>query len=215
MPILSSESFGVQRQLSNSLSLKVDYVGSGSHRTNIGGYYNTSLTPGPGDPQTRAPYPYASPTLYDHGVGASTYNALQVSLDQRLSAGFSYQVAYTWSESYTADDGWFNSEGLTVQDAYHPSASRGYAGTNVPQALAINSIYEIPSGPGQADFLPATNLPTTSWATGRLTISSLHAVDRTRPWSTAQTLRTLATQTPMNARIWWVSLSPGLPKSKE
>ena len=141
--------FGVQQQLSNSLSLKVDYVGSGSHRTNIGGYYNTALTPGPGDPQTRAPYPYGIATLYDHGIGSSSYNALQVSLDKRYTSGLSFQVAYTWSQSYTADDGWFNSEGLTVQDAYNPSASRGYAGTNVPQALAINTIYDIPVGPGR------------------------------------------------------------------
>jgi outer membrane receptor protein involved in Fe transport len=141
--------FGVQRQVSNSLSLKVDYVGSGSHRTNIGGYYNTALTPGPGDPQTRAPYPYGIATLYDHGIGSSTYNALQVSLDKRYTSGLSFQVAYTWSQSYTADDGWFNSEGLTVQNAYDPGASRGYAGTNVPQALAINTIYDIPVGPGR------------------------------------------------------------------
>ena len=139
----------MQRQINNSLSVKVDYVGSGSHRTNIGGYYNTALTPGPGDPQTRAPYPYATHTLYDHGIGSSTYNALQVSLDKRYTRGLSFQVAYTWSESFTADDGWFNSEGLTVQDAYHPGASTGYAGTNVPQVLAINTLYDIPVGPGR------------------------------------------------------------------
>jgi outer membrane receptor protein involved in Fe transport len=141
--------FGVQQQLSNSLSLRMDYVGSGSHRTNIGGYYNTALTPGPGDPQTRAPYPYGIATLYDHGIGSSAYNALQVSLDKRFTSGLSFQVAYTWSASFTADDGWFNSEGLTVQDAYNPKASRGYAGTNVPQAIAINTLYDIPIGPGR------------------------------------------------------------------
>ncbi len=141
--------FGVQQQLSNSLSLRMDYVGSGSHRTNIGGYYNTALTPGPGDPQTRAPYPYAIPTLYDHGIGSSSYNALQVSLDKRFTQGLSFQVAYTWSESFTADDGWFNSEGITVQDAYNPKASRGYAGTNVPHVIAVNTIYDIPVGKGR------------------------------------------------------------------
>jgi Carboxypeptidase regulatory-like domain len=141
--------FGVQQQLSNSLSLRMDYVGSGSHRTNIGGYYNTALTPGPGDPQTRAPYPYAIPTLYDHGIGTSSYNALQVSLDKRFTQGLSFQVAYTWSESFTADDGWFNSEGITVQDAYNPKASRGYAGTNVPHVIAVNTIYDVPVGKGR------------------------------------------------------------------
>ena len=49
-------------------ALKVDYVGSGSHRTNIGGYYNTALTPGPGDPNQGALSIWHS-TLYDHGVG--------------------------------------------------------------------------------------------------------------------------------------------------
>jgi len=31
--------------------------GSGSRRLNVGGYFNTALTPGPGDPQARAPIP--------------------------------------------------------------------------------------------------------------------------------------------------------------
>ena len=87
--------------------------------------------------------------LFDHGVGASTYNALQVSLQKRLTAGFDYLVSYTWSQSYTADDGWFSSEGLPVQDPYHPAASRGYAGTNIPQFLSISTDYHLPIGRGQ------------------------------------------------------------------
>ena len=47
--------FGVQRELPQGFLLSVNYVGSGSRRTDIGGRYGTSLYPGPGRWQDRAP----------------------------------------------------------------------------------------------------------------------------------------------------------------
>jgi Carboxypeptidase regulatory-like domain len=141
--------FGVQRQLGNSLSLKVDYVGSETHRANVGGLYGTALTPGPGDQSLREPYPYAPPTFYDRSVGSGAYNALQVSLDRRYADGFSYQVAYTWEKSLTVTDGWFGIEGTDPQNPYDPQASRGYSATNIPHLLSVNGIYEIPVGRGK------------------------------------------------------------------
>jgi hypothetical protein len=148
-PYSEQFNFGVQQQLSNSLALRIDYVGSSSHRTNVGGQYNTALTPGPGDTQPRALYPYSVPTFYDRSVGTGNYNALQVQLDKRYSSGFSYQVAYTWSKAESEDDGWFGIEGQDVQDPYNPGASRGLSGTNVPQVLSANALYAIPVGPGK------------------------------------------------------------------
>jgi len=148
-PYSEQWNFGVQEQLSGSLALRVDYVGSGSHRTNVGGEYNTALTPGPGDIQPRALYPYSVPTFYDRSIGTASYHALQVQLDKRYTGGFSYQVAYTFSKSITMDDGWFGVEGQVVQNPYDPKASRGLSGTNVPHVLSINSLYEIPVGHGK------------------------------------------------------------------
>jgi len=148
-PYSEQWNFGVQRQLSGSLALRVDYVGSGSHRTNVGGEYNTALTPGPGDTQPRALYPYSAPTYYDRSVGTGNYNALQVQLDKRYSNGFSYQVAYTWSKAEAEDDGWFGVEGQVVQNPYDPGASRGLSGTNIPNVFSANGLYEIPLGPGK------------------------------------------------------------------
>jgi hypothetical protein len=145
-PYSEQWNFGAQRQLPGSLALRVDYVGSGSHRTNVGGLYNTALTPGPGDTQPRALYPYSIPTFYDRSIGTASYNALQVQLDKRYANGFSYQVAYTWSKAFAEDDGWFGVEGLTVQDPYHPKVSRGLSGTNLPSVLSINGLYDIPVG---------------------------------------------------------------------
>jgi len=90
---------GIEHQFTNSTALTVNYVGSGSRRLDIGGYYNTALTPGPGTPQSRAPYPYIAPTDYDRSIGKANYNALQVMWNRRFSGGLAYQVSYTWSKS--------------------------------------------------------------------------------------------------------------------
>ena len=55
--------FGIQHQFTETQVVSANYVGSGSRRTNVGGYYNTALTPGPGDPQARALYPNISSDL--------------------------------------------------------------------------------------------------------------------------------------------------------
>jgi Carboxypeptidase regulatory-like domain len=149
-PYSEQYNFGVQQQLSPSMALRMDYVGSTSHRTNVGGQYNTALTPGPGDTQPRALYPYSVPTFYDRSIGTGNYNALQVQLDKRYSNGFTYQIAYTWSKSETEDDGWFGVEGTVVQNPYDPKASRGLSGTNVPHVFTANGLYEIPIGKGKS-----------------------------------------------------------------
>jgi len=148
-PYSEQWNFGFQRQVGAQLVLRADYVGSGSHRTNVGGLYNTALTPGPGDTQPRALYPYSIPMFYDRSIGTSSYNALQLQFDKRYSNGYAYQVAYTWSKSFSLDDGWFGVEGLTVQDPYNPKASRGLSGTNMPNVLSVNGLYDVPIGPGK------------------------------------------------------------------
>ncbi len=149
-PYSEQYNFGVQQQLSPSMALRMDYVGSTSHRTNVGGQYNTALTPGPGDTQPRALYPYSVPTFYDRSIGTGSYNALQVQLDKRYTNGLTFQIAYTWSKSETEDDGWFGVEGTVVQNPYDPKASRGLSGTNVPHVFTANGLYEIPIGKGKS-----------------------------------------------------------------
>lgn len=143
---------GVQRQLTPSTAVTVNYVGSSSHRVVVGGYYNTALTPGPGDPQARALYPYIGPTFYDRSTGTSSYNAGQLQLDRRYSNGLSYSVGYTYSRSINeGGDGWFGAEGGAPTDPYHPGAfgSRSASGTDLTHVLTENTIFQIPVGKGQ------------------------------------------------------------------
>lgn len=143
---------GIESQIKRSATLTINYVGSISKRLDLGGYYNTALTPGPGNPQARALFPYIKPTTYDRSIGSANYNALQVSLNQRSFKGLTYQVSYTWSKSMdVGGDGWFGVEGGVPQDPYHPSANGGYAlaGTDLTNVLSVSTLYAIPVGRGK------------------------------------------------------------------
>ena len=151
-PYSEQWNLGIERQLGRSLTATLNYVGSVSKRLDVGGYYNTALSPGPGNPQSRALFPYIVPTKYDRSVGSSNYNALQFSLNQRYSNGLTYQVAYTWSKSMdVGGDGWFGVEGTVPQDPYDPSAYGGYsiAGTDLTNVLTVNAIYQLQVGKGK------------------------------------------------------------------
>jgi hypothetical protein len=143
--------FGMATQINNSSTVSVDYVGSGSRRLDIGGYYNTALTPGPGDPQARALYPYIAPTFYDRSVGRGNYNALQFLFDKRYSNGLAYQVSYTWSRTIDiGSDGWYGVEGFSVQDPYKYNNDRSVAGYDLTHVMSVNIVYELPFGKGKA-----------------------------------------------------------------
>jgi hypothetical protein len=142
--------FGIQRQLNNSTTVTASYVGSSTRRANIGGMYNTALTPSPApNPQSRALFPYMIASFYDRSNGFADYNAFQFQLDKRFANGLAYQVAYTFSKALTENDGWFGAEGKNVADPYNPRASLSPAGYNLPHILTANVVYALPFGPGK------------------------------------------------------------------
>jgi len=142
--------FGVEHQLNTSTTLSLNYVGSGSRRLDVGGYYNVALTPGPGDPRQRSLYPYIAPTFYDRSIGKADYDAFQFQLNKRFSKGLAYQVAYTWSKSidYCAS-GWYGVEGQSCTDPYNVNGSRGPSGFDLTHVLSVNTLYELPIGTGK------------------------------------------------------------------
>jgi len=143
--------FGVQHQFTEAQVMTVNYVGSGSRRLNVGGYYNVALTPGPGDPAARALYPNIGPTFYDRSIGKGSYNSLQFQYDRRFSRGWAYQVSYTYAKSIDiGSSGWYGVEGQSVTDPYHVDRDRGPSGFDLTHQFTINMLYEIPLGPGKA-----------------------------------------------------------------
>jgi hypothetical protein len=142
--------FGIQHQLNSTTAITGSYVGSMTHRANIGGMYNTALQPSPlPNPQSRSLYPYMISTFYDRSVGFADYHAFQLSVNKRYSNGLAYQVAYTYSKALDENDGWFGAEGKNVADPYNPRASLSPAGFDIPHLLTLNANYELPVGRGK------------------------------------------------------------------
>jgi len=161
-PYSEQYNFGLEKQLWFGSILSANYVGSASHRLDIGGYYNTGTPCGSPCAYTSfnarvaagvggQPFPYAVPQKsWDHGAGNGTYNALQASLQRPYRHGLSYMISYTWSKTLVeGDDGFFGVEGGVPQDPYNPRSSRGPAGFNIPQMFVANYVYDLPIGTGK------------------------------------------------------------------
>jgi len=150
-PYSEQWSFGAQQLLSSSTTVTVNYVGSSTHRLDVGGIYGGALTPGTGPIAPRQLFPNITPTFYDRSTGRGNYNALQASLERRFANGLSYSVSYTWSKSIdVGGDGYFGVEGGVPQNAYDPGQyDRSVSGLDLKHILAVNTLYQVPVGKGK------------------------------------------------------------------
>jgi len=139
---------GFQREIATNITATINYVGSHNGRLPDVITANAAPTPGPGDPQLRAPYPYILPQPYTQNIGSSSYNALQMSSQVRSRAGLSGTIAYTWSKALdTGCDGYFSL--CDVQDPYNVSRDRGPATFNATNIFSASFVYQLPFGTGK------------------------------------------------------------------
>ncbi len=155
LPRVMSFSFGIQREVGFGTVVDAAYAGStGRHLL-----YARNINPIPmfarfdpanTDPTTGSPLPdnFLRPylgfgTINVRGFGAtSSYNALQVSVNRRMSKGVQYGVAYTFSKALGVGAGDFD----TVS-AYFPMRSRDYGrlSYDIPHTLVINYSWDLPN----------------------------------------------------------------------
>jgi hypothetical protein len=141
---------GAQRQLDKATVVSASYVGSLNRRLSVGGNYNISTVPGPGDPRLRSPYPYIQPTFYSRSIGSGNYNSLQLQLTRSIYKGLAATVAYTWSKSIDEGcSGFFGTEGCGVQQIYNIRADRSVSAFDVPQNIVATYNYQLPVGRGK------------------------------------------------------------------
>ena len=89
----------------------------------------------------------------------SNYNALEIELRKRFSAGLQFQFDYTWSKAMgDAVDAQGNNQSDLVNrlTLRHPELDYRRSGQDQTQRIAANGIYELPFGPGKP-FLSDTN----------------------------------------------------------
>ena len=143
--------FGVQREIGNGLLATMNYVGSGSHRTDMGGRYGMATTPGPGDYHLRMPFPYMTvPVSWDRSWGNSNYHGLQTSLERRFAQGLAFTAQYTWSKAIDpGSSGFFGVEGNSIQNPYNSRPDRSVASFDVTHNAVLSWVYDLPVGKGK------------------------------------------------------------------
>jgi hypothetical protein len=142
MPYMQNWNLGVEHQLTQSLLLELNY--QGAKGTHLSSFLSTNdPPPGPGDPNTRRPYPQAGALSELKMIGTSKYNGLTAKVEQRFWKGLTYIASYAWQKSID-----LNSQfgGTSPQDNQNIRASMGPS--DFDQAHVFNTGYSwmIPSG---------------------------------------------------------------------
>lgn len=139
----------VQRQLAQSISLQVAYVGSSSHKL-IGRSLINQARPDPASAaatpiQSRRPFTGAGDISITDSIDNANYHALQVTGEKRLGAGWNFLAAYTWSKALGIGEG--NADQSAIGNQY---VSRhvyyGPTAFSQPQRFTLSSNYELPFG---------------------------------------------------------------------
>jgi hypothetical protein len=183
--------FGLQQQLAQHWLVEVSYAGNRGLKLLSGSYNYNQLDPKylalglqlqnqvanpltgqvPGTlgnatvskQQTLLPYPqYTTITVLQPRGGASTYHALEVRVERRLTSGLTMLASYT--NAKLIDDSQANNlDFLGVQTAitsyqngkFNRRVERAIDPTDVAQRLVVSYVYELPVGRGHA--IPVEN----------------------------------------------------------
>jgi len=101
--------------------------------------------------QTLRPFPcYTTVSLYRNNVGNTNYNALQAKIEQRLSRGFSYLIAYTHSKLIDEASSVFDATVQTgpianfpVADSFNRKLERDLSTGDIPNVFVASITYDL------------------------------------------------------------------------
>ncbi|HEY6118389.1 MAG TPA: hypothetical protein VIV66_00445, partial [Pyrinomonadaceae bacterium] len=144
---LQSWNFNIQRELMRNLLLMGGYIGSkGTHliiRRNLNQPINGVR-----------PYPALSPSspilpgaplgniTQVESAGNSSYNALWLAVNQRLTRGLQFNASYTWSKSLDYNS--FSTGGIVGQNSYNLRGDRGLSDFDARHRFVISALYDLP-----------------------------------------------------------------------
>jgi Carboxypeptidase regulatory-like domain/TonB dependent receptor len=157
-PYVSTWSLGIQRAVTNDLSLEVNYVGN--HGTKFLGFADINQPPlgagfGPSCAivgvgaceQSARPFnskfPYLAQIDRLSNIDKSNYNGLHVTLTQRPAHGLSFLVGYTYAHALDNASANFGSNFLPL-DSSHPAGMYGNSDFDIRHRFTITTTYAIP-----------------------------------------------------------------------
>ena len=88
--------------------------------------------------------------------GVYTYNALQVQMQKRISAGFTVLANYTWSKTltnadseYPSQSNWNGNGNSGALNTYNLKVEKGLSQYDIPQRVILSYTYQLPFGKGK------------------------------------------------------------------
>ena len=150
-PNVQQYNFTLERQLTKAIVARAAYVGAKGNHLNINLDENVAV-PGAGAVPARRPYPGFGQISSWEPRGPSSYNALQVSVEKRLSYGLSFLGAYTYGKSLDNGAGGNSSTGesrINIQNPQNVSADYGPSNFDIRQRFTLSTVFRLPFGHGR------------------------------------------------------------------
>jgi outer membrane receptor protein involved in Fe transport len=144
---IQSWNLNIQREVMPNLGITIAYVGSKGTHLRISRNINQPVN-------GVRPFPAlssASPIRPGAALGNiteidstanSSYNALWVTANKRLTRGLQFNASYTFSKSIDYNS--LNSQGVIVQNSYDLRNSRGLSDYDARHRFVVSGIYELP-----------------------------------------------------------------------
>lgn len=147
-PYYQEWNVAIQQGLPSSVSVELAYAGSkGTHLQSLTDQ-NQVRTPGPGDIQSRRPYPTLGPFAAIQNRGNSSYHSAQLKVEKRYSEGLSFLSSLTWSKAIN-DQPEICCAQPYPQNSYDVPAEKSVADFDQRYRWVTSFDYELPLGKGR------------------------------------------------------------------
>jgi Carboxypeptidase regulatory-like domain/TonB dependent receptor-like, beta-barrel len=146
-PRIQTWNLNVQREIFKNLGLLVGYFGSKGDHLRISRNVNQFVSGVRPYPRLSASSPILPGSLVGNiteitSLGYSRYNALWVSLNQRMSHGLQFNASYTLSSS--KDTNSLNSQGVVVQNSFDIASDYAASDYDARHRYVLSALWELP-----------------------------------------------------------------------
>ncbi|MBO0719667.1 MAG: TonB-dependent receptor, partial [Blastocatellia bacterium] len=148
---VQSWNLNIEREITPGLGLMVGYFGSKGTHLRMSRNINQPIDGGARPITQLSSSSSISPGTPINNIieisspGNSSYNALWVAANKRLTRGFQFNASYTFSKSIDYNS--LNSApgvGVVVQDSYNLANDRGLSDFDARHRFVVNALYELP-----------------------------------------------------------------------
>ena len=166
---------GLERQIGGTFVVSADFVGNkGSH---IAVLRNINQ---PANGNGVRPYPAFAHIQWRDPIGESTYKGIDFAAEKRMSSGYSYRIAYTWSDARDQAPEHLAATSGRPQETNNVAAWEGPSDFDVRHRFVASFIAESPVG-RSVDMGEVGNAILGDW-----TISGIYTARSGRPFTVTQ-----------------------------